>query len=287
MTVNYLGEDPEGRQATNDTGRRSYSRVFKLQTTDKTEGPYAVGSHASLPRIGQLYPDDPFAWCKSLSVSWAAGWNAWRVTAEYTSERELAEDPTGDPAYITWDSEQFQRPAVFDKNGKSICNSAGDPFDPPNMMDDSRRVVTVQKNLAVVPSWILTYQDAVNSDMFTVDGITVGVGLAKMQRVSVGAVERRNAITFRTVTFQMHLERAGWLLEPLDAGFRELGNGSGSGSGAGGLINILNPGDNERPSAPVPLDGLGQQLQNPSNTNNVFLSFAVYQTLAFSSLPLT
>jgi hypothetical protein len=286
MTVTFIGEDPEGRAATNDTGMRRYTRVFKLETTDRAEGPYAVGSHASLPRIGSLYPDDPFAWCKTLDVAWFSGWKGWKVTANYTSERELAEDPTQDPALIAWDSEQFQRPAIFDQNNNAICNSAGDPFDPPNMMDDSRRVVTVTKNLSVVPAWILTYQDAVNNDSFSLDGITIGIGLAKMQRVSVSPVERRNGITFRVVTFQIHLQKNGWHLEPLDAGFREIASGSGTG-GNTGLVNILNPGDDEQPSAPVPLDGNGVSLASPSYTNNVFLDFEVYETLAFSSLPLT
>lgn len=280
MTVTYIGEEPLGRSATNQKGMRSYVRKFKLKTSIDSDGPYAVGSDPNLPKIGSLYPDDPFAWCTSLQVDpFGDGPLGWMVTANYSSERELAEDPTADPAQITWDSEQFQRPAVFDNAGNSICNSAGDPFDPPNMMDDSRRVVTVQKNLSVVPSWILSYQDAVNSDTFTLDGISIGIGVAKMQRVSVGPVERRNAITFRAVTFQIHLERNGWLLEPLDAGFRE--NPSGL------LVNIINPGDSELPAAPVPLNGAGQALDNPSFTNNVFLSFAVYQTLAFSALPLT
>jgi hypothetical protein len=154
------------------------------------------------------------------------------------------------------------------------------------MMDDSRRVVTVTKNLSVVPAWILTYQDAVNNDSFSLDGITIGIGLAKMQRVSVSPVERRNGITFRVVTFQIHLQKNGWHLEPLDAGFREIASGSGTG-GNTGLVNILNPGDDEQPSAPVPLDGNGVSLADPSYTNNVFLDFEVYETLAFSSLPLT
>lgn len=285
MTITFIEEIPEGRTATNQKGMRSYTRKFKLKSSVESEGPYAVGSDANLPKIGSLYPDDPFAWCTTLTVEQFSGRWGWIVTANYSSERELAEDPTADPAVITWDSEQFQRPAIFDKNGDAICNSAGDPFDPPNMMDDSRRVVTVTKNLAVVPTWILSYQDAVNSDTFTVDGVPVGVGVAKMQRVSVGQVERRNAITFRPVTFQIHLERDGWLLEPLDAGFREIQ--AGSGSGAGSLINIVNPGDGLQPSAPVPLDGNGVSLADPSFTNNVFLSFSVYTTLAFSSLPLT
>jgi hypothetical protein len=281
MTITFIEEISEGRSANNTKGQRSYTRKFKLKSSANSEGPYAVGSNASLPRIGSLHPEDSFAWCVSLQVDQFSGRFGWIVTANYSSERELSEVPTNDPAIITWSSEQFQRPAVFDKDGNAIVNSAGDPFDPPNMMDDSRRVVTVTKNLTTVPAWILTYQDAVNSDVFTVDGVSIGAGLAKIQSVSVGEVQSRNATSFRTVSFTIHLQKDGWLLEPLDAGFREIDYASGS------LVNILNPGDSEQPSAPVPLDGSGAALDNPSTTNNVFLSFTVYETKVFSALPFT
>jgi hypothetical protein len=279
MTVTFIEEIAEGRTATNTKGARSYTRKFKLKTSLNSEGPYAVGSDANLPVIGSQYPDDSGAWCVSLEVSQFSGRFGWIVTANYSSERELAQDPTNDPAEISWSSEQFQRPAVFDNSGNAIVNSAGDPFDPPNMMDDSRRVVTIQKNLATVPSWILTYQDAVNSDTFSVDGISIAAGLAKIQSVTVGPVQKRNGTSFRTVTIVMHLQKDGWLLRPLDAGFRERVSGE--------LQNIRNSGDDELPAAPVPLNGSGSALANPSFTNNIFLQFSVYETKAFASLPLT
>jgi hypothetical protein len=281
MTATLKKELAEGRSARNSRGVRTYTRVFWVETTSDNDGPYTVGSASGLPLIGSVHPDDSGAWCTDLEVQNTNPWKGWTVTAQYSTERELSTTPTNDPAIITWSSEQFQRVAAFDKNGNAIVNSAGDPFDPPNMMDDSRRVVSVTKNLSAVPSWILTYQDAVNSDSFTVDGITIGVGLAKMQSVTVGEEQSRNGTAFRTVNFIMHLQKSGWLLEPLDAGFREIDYTSSS------LINILNPGDGERPSAPVPLDGAGRALAEPSTTNCVFLSFSVYETKAFSSLPLS
>lgn len=278
MSATLKKELSEGRAARNSRGVRTYTRVFWVETTSDNDGPYAVGSATGLPIIGDVHPEDAGAWCTDLDVQNTSPWKGWTVTASYSTERELSTTPTSDPAVITWSSEQFQRVAAFDKNGNAIVNSAGDPFDPPNMMDDSRRVVSVTKNLTVVPTWILTYQDAVNSDSFSVDGVTIAAGLAKMQSVTVGEEQSRNGTSFRTVTFLMHLQKAGWLLEPLDAGFREVASGS--------LVNILNPGDDERPSAPVPLDGAGAALANPSTANCVFLSFGVYTTLAFSSLPL-
>lgn len=278
MTITYLGENHA--QATNDRGSRSYTRTFKLQTSAKTETAFDVGSHASLPVIGEVHPDDSNAFCVTLTPEPTDPWKGWTVTAQYSDARTLNEDPTDDAAVISWGSEQFQRPAVFDRNGDFIVNSAGDPFDPPLMMDDSRRVVTVQKNLAVVPTWILDYQDAVNSDSFTIDGVTIAAGVAKMQSVTVGERQRRNGTTFRTVSFTIHLQRDGWILKPLDAGFREIAY-------SGELQNIKNPGDDELPGAPVPLNGSGRALANPSFSTCVFLPFEVYATRAFSSLPLT
>lgn len=279
MTVQFKEEIPEGRSARNSKGARTYQRKFRLISNDKTDGPFEVGSEAHLPLIGSAHPEDANAFCIELTVENTEPYAGWTVTANYSDERQIDDDPTNDEAEINWGSEQFQKPAVFDLQGRLILNSAGDPFDPPAMMDDSRRVVTVSKNLAVVPAWILDYQDAVNSDAFTVDGLAVAIGRAKMQSVTVSPKQRRNGTTFRVVTFTIHLQRDGWSLDILDAGFRRVISG--------GRENIRNAGDNELPTAPVPLNGAGQPIANPTVTNCVFRSFSVYKTRAFSSLPLT
>lgn len=279
MTVIFRGELGAGRRATNNRGMRSYSRQFRLETTLQSEGPFAVGSDSNLPLIGSLHPEDSGAWCMTLSVENTDPWKGWLVTAEYSSERELNETATSDAAIITWSSEQFQRPVIVDQDGEAIVNSAGDPFDPPHMIDDSRRVVTVTKNLATVPSWILTYQDAVNSADFTVDGVSIAEGKAKMQSVTIGEPQSRNGNTFRTVTFSMHLEKNGWLFKPLDAGFRTKIDGV--------MANVRNDDDGELPALPVPLDGFGNVLVDPSPSTAIYLEFTVYETKDFSLLPLS
>lgn len=285
MAATVRSEDPSARTATNDMGKRTYTRAWTVVTSSRTDDAYTVGSAAGLPVIGNTHPSDANAFCQQLAVTQKSGWRVWTVTATYSTERELNTNPTSDPAVINWGSEQFQKPAVFDRNGNLIVNSAGDPFDPPLMMDDSRRVVTVQKNLAVVPSWILDYQDAVNSDTFTIDGVSIAPGLAKMQAVTVGPVERRSSTVFRTVNFTIHLQRDGWAMQPLDAGFREFVSTDSVPEPE--LKNILNRGDQQPVAAPVPLDGEGKALDNPTPTNCVFLTYHVYKTRAFSSLPLT
>lgn len=276
MTVTYLGEDPAGRRAQNNLGIRTYTRVFKYETSDQSEDAWDVGSHPNAPVIGERFHD---AWCVSSSPENSDPWKGWKITAEYSSARELATDPTADPAIVTLDTEQFQKPAVFDASGDAVANSAGDPYDPPNMMDDSRRIFTVTKNMSSVPSWVITSQDAVNSDVFTLGGLSIGIGLAKVQRVSVGEPQSRNGVQFVVLTMQIHVQKNGWLLEPLDAGFREIDGTTRK--------NIKNDGDSEYPAAPVPLDGSGGVLANPTLATAVYGSHQVYSTLAFSTLPLT
>ena len=280
MAVQYIGESPAGRSAQNTKGARTYVRKFLLRTTSQADGPFAVGSNASLPIIGNAHPEDANAFCVSLQVENTAPWAGWTVTANYSDERTIDDTPTDDAAEISWGSEQFQKVAAFDRDGNAIVNSAGDLFDPPAMMDDSRRVVTVTKNLATVPAWILDYQDAVNSDTFTVDGVSIAVGKAKMQAVTVSPKQRRNNTVFRAVTFTIHLQRDGWGLDILDAGYNRKDPNDATERLPITVHGVL-------PSAPFPLNGSGAPLENPSPANCVFRTFNVYKTRAFSSLPLT
>ena len=284
MTIVYKGIIPTSRTAQNQKGVRTYSRVHLLETNSKTDDEWDIGSHPDLPVIGELHPSDSSAWCVSVEPRCTDGYRGWQVTTAYSSEVELSStDPTDDAAVITWSGEQFQIPAVFDRNDDLIVNSAGDPFDPPLMADDSHFVVNVSKNMASVPAAVLDYQDAVNTASFTLDGVSIAEGLAKMQRVTIGPVQRRGSDTFRTVELEIHLRRDGWKLTALDAGFRE----RTTGGPPEGIKNIKNPDDGENVTAPVPLDGSGHALADPSPTNCVFLEFNYYKTADFSLLPLS
>jgi hypothetical protein len=278
MTVNYVEEIASGRRATNDKGARSYSRAFRLNTTQQSEGPYAVGSHPSLPIIGSTHPEDSGAWCTTLTVENSDPWKGWTVTADYSTERELATDPTNDPAVISVTTEQFQKVADKDINGNATTNSAGDPYDPPHMMDDSRRTIHITKNMSGHPSWLLSYSDVVNSDTFTVKGITYAIGTGKVQGISIGPDQTRNGVTFVEVSYSIQLQRDGWLHKPLDVGFREK---------VAGQMLLIKGSDFQLVSAPVPLDGNGLVQQYPTTDSAVFNSYTIYTTASFASLPLT
>lgn len=290
MAVTYVGELAEGRRATNSKGVRTYTRVFRLTTSSQNDNAFTVGSNVNIPIIGNIFPSDITAYCTDIDIQCVRGWRIWDATVSYSTERKLSDQqssnpqnptpPTGEPAYITWDTEQFQKPATQDKDGKGIVNSAGDPFIPAEQMDDSRRVVTVQKNLTAVPSWILDYQDSVNNASFTVDGVSVAAGKAKVQRVSVGPVELRNGAAFRQVTFVIALRRDGWAYSILDQGYNEKDPKDPTNRQP---ITI----NGHIPSNPVLLDGTGKAQTDPKTANAKYLTYNVYKTADFSQLPLT
>ncbi len=278
MTVTYLGPLPDNEEGTNDLGVRKYTRLFGLRA-DGGEGPYVVGSNASLPKVGSVHYEDGAAWCRSLRVARATGKDRfnWVVTASYDSSFELTENPLFQPAAISWDGENFEEVAIFDRDGKAILNSAGDPFE--NLFRErTRRIVSIVKNVSAVPDWIINSEDAVNSAAFLVDGFSVPAGKAKLGAPRLGQWQLRNNTRFREMSMTMKLNKDGWTSQPLDAGFRYKDSTS---------RKIIVNDDGTLPTTPVCLNGSGAVLANPSPTNAVFGAFNVYPAYDFNLLPLS
>lgn len=278
MAVTYIGPMPDGEEGTNELGVRRYTRQFSLNTSSELDGPYAVGSHPSLPKVGSAHYEDSGAWCRSLRVARATAKDKfnWIVTASYDSSFELTENPLSQPAQISWDGENFEEVAVFDRDGKAVLNSAGDPFE--NLFRErTRRVVSVVKNVAAVPDWILNSEDAVNSALFLLDGFSIPVGKAKLAAPRLGPWQSRNNTRYREMTMVIKLNKDGWAAQPLDAGFRYK---------SGTDRKIITNTDGTLPTSPVCLDGSGAVLANPSPVNAVFGSFNLYPAYDFNLLPL-
>ena len=278
MTVTYLGPLPDNEEGVNDLGVRKYTRLFGLRA-DGGEGPYVVGSNASLPKVGSVHYEDGAAWCRSLRVARAGQKDKlnWIVTASYDSSFELTENPLFQPAAISWDGENFEEVAIFDRDGKAILNSAGDPFE--NLFRErTRRIVSIVKNVSAVPDWIINSEDAVNSAAFLVDGFSVPAGKAKLGAPRLGQWQLRNNTRFREMSMTMKLNKDGWTSQPLDAGFRYKDGTS---------RKIIVNDDSTLPTTPVCLNGAGAVLANPSPTNAVFGAFNIYPAYDFNLLPLS
>lgn len=240
--------------------------------------------------IGQLHPTRFGYWLVGLSAEHQTG-VLWKVSLEYSSNpgqsvinnNGLTSDPLAEPARISWSGENFQQVAVVDINDNPILNSAGDPYDPPLMKDFSRPVATIRKNISSAPAWILTSHDAINSDEFVIDGLKCLIGKAKLKRADIGEPQTKNGVTYRELTLVIHFSKDGWTRKVLDAGFRRIYSGTSR-----ELITITNSdGNEEYPPAPVPLDGSGVELTDPTPANCVYNEHDLDASIAFSALPLS
>jgi len=277
MTVTYIGIKPASASGTNTLNVRSYSMTYLLSTDSQDDGPYAIGSHTSLPRIGSLHNEDPSAWCRSLQVNATDGWRGWEVTAMFDSAVEISENPTLDAVSIEWDGETYDEPVIIDRDGKAALNSAGDPF--VNLFRErTRRIVSVRSNVFSVPLWIITAEDAVNSAAFQLDGFTIPTGMAKLGAPRLGAWQYRNGIRYREMSMTIKLNKDTWVMEPLDAGFRQW---------TGSSHHRITSGDGTDVTEPVCLNGQGGVLSNPTPETAVYASLNVYPAFDFSALPLS
>lgn len=252
MAVLWVRPLWQGRSADGDEKARRYERSWLVKTDYKFDDAAVVLSAAGLPRYGTLYPDDPAAYCQKITATnESVSPYLWRVAASYSTEKERDENPLSDPATITWDGESYQVPLVEDKDGNAVTNAAGDPYDPPFMIDDSRQIITVVKNVAAVPLWILDYRNVVNSDDFTVDNVEIEAGKAKIKAIKVSEVKSRNDISYRTLTIPINVDKKnGWQPKILNMGFYEVVSGDRR------HITI----DGKQVSSPWPLSDTGVAL---------------------------
>ena len=281
MTITVEGISSE--QAANNEGIRTYSHVYRVTATQRYTA-YQIGSAPGLPLIGSQLAYDA-AYCRSLTVDLTDGKLIWNVTANYSTAFEMNPNPLLDPVRVSWNGEQYQEPAVIDLNGHGILNSAGDIYDPPVMKDRARPTVTLRKNLATVPSYQFTYQNKTNDAPFTIDGVTVATGLAKIRNITCGEQEDRGGTKFRVVTIAMDLDEKNWNAKPLDQGFRQKKPVSGS----PGVFTIEDCVDSKGVpvTQPALLDGSGAQIPQPTPSDAVFGDFQVYEQADYSVLPLT
>jgi hypothetical protein len=129
-----------------------------------------------------------------------------------------------------------------------------------------------------IPSWLIDTENAVNSAAFVLDGIVIPMNYAMLSAPKIGWWQKRNGWAFRTITFQIKINKDTWALRPLDAGFNYI---SGSQK-----IRAIND-DGTDPAQPVCLNGSGGLLADPTPATAVFGSFNVYPAYDFNLLPLT
>lgn len=288
MAITDFQEIWNGRDGSFDAWRatRDYTRVFRVLTNSTLDGPTTILAAVGLPNARDPYFDPNFNYdLGAIAVKFDVAQDqddpfTWLVRVKYTSSpqdvqqaQQVDQDPLSRPPKITWGFNKYQKPALTDINGAPLLNSAGAWFQPLPEIDDSRPVLTIQRNEATLNTQnLINYQDAVNSD----DIWGFGVGTSK---ISIGAVSMwENNLVYWDVTYTIEFRRDGWGLSIVDAGFYELD--------ANNKPKAILDASGNVPGEPVLLNGAGKR-RLPADPNAYYVkTFTVYKQLAYGPLNL-
>lgn len=201
-----------------------YSSVYSVThlSSDSTRD---ILTDASLPQPFEAHPNDFTAYVKDTSISRSIGEGRLKSTVNitYTTELDREEepsDPLARPARISWGTQNERVPILIDTDGEAITNTAGDLL---LGVEEDRAlwVISVTKNVAGVPSFVTSYQNAVNSDAVVIGGASLAAGLLKMDSIEIGEQQEENGISFYSLGFKMLFRQDGWDQVLLNVGLRE------------------------------------------------------------------
>lgn len=286
MALVQIWEQFRGRGATAQNTGISYDRVFKVEMSTGADGPHEVGvAMNGLGFIlGVAHPDNAFALLNKIDPKNDKAPRWWKVTIGYSTlarDQKHTSDPDLDPLQISVDEEKFTRPSLYDRDGEAILSSSGTRPDPPVMVEDTNRILTIKGSSAGTgfPAWENGYRNRINSDAFKIAGTdrTVQAKKAKVRSIKLGDVEYRGgSIALRPFTLQLEVldtDDPTWedLTNYLDASYYRRATAAEISEGtytADDLVEILING--KQPKEPQLLDGSGQPLVDPTPSNAVF-----------------
>lgn len=260
--------------------------VWLAVTDDNNDDENIVGLHGwstgilPVPYV-HTHPLYSTQLCRGISFNQdSSAPRKWDIEADYSSEplktadQTNIADPSDRPPKIKWKAAQYRKAIDKDINGDAIVNSAGDYFDPPPEIDSSHWVATIEKNVPAVPTFILQYTDAINSDSFTIQGMPVAEHVAKIMDLDISDRQTEGDFGFYVFTYSLEFRPETWKYKPLDQGFRYKDGAD--------IKQIMDDHTPPRPiTSPKLLDGSGGILNSPSTSNAQFLEYDVYNALDF------
>jgi len=267
--------------------RRTYHEEWEVLVNDLADDEQVVANASGVPLLGTVHPRDSRAVCVKIAPQQSEETPyRWMIAVEYDSRPDLPtatgpDDVANDPADLS--ENPLSRPATWKINGQKsseplrkwlkavggglaggltlVRNSAKLPYDPPVMVDVSRPVIRVTKNVASVSlEFLLTLQDAVNDRVWR----TLPKWVARVDNYDA-SYKLEGGFTFVELSVDILLKRETWLTEVLDSGMLTLDRRTIQGATVAPFFKdvwnkIKDPFGHDADS-PQPLDGNGKLLK--------------------------
>lgn len=304
MPTYDFNEKIDQRSVTRTQGQRVLQRVYQLEVSERiTEAEadaYVRDTGTGYPglAIGSAYPDlggDGAILTSVVVEDDAIDGRSWKVTAQWSSPSSggLGDDPFSRPAEFEWSSDRGTENVFTDYAGDEIVNTAGFPFDslPQREVAYVQVQMTRNETTTFFRSTVLPLMGffgyAVNTDSFTIDGVSIGALKARLLIRSASKITE-GTVTFYRVTYVVQLrnglpgyESDGWRERYQSRGHYCLGD---SGGAFADPPHPARDADGQIIEEAVPLDASGFYLGDPTDAPAVVGPFQLYKEVAFASL---
>lgn len=200
---------------------RKYTVTYEVQCDDKRDGPHTVLAASGLPALYSPYAvgndSHSAALCLKrtprLQSRTSGDGNIWIVECEFSTAaatNQSSEDPTEWLPKISGGFSQFMRPLENDIDGNAIATAAGEVFDPRPEQEDSRPTLVVSKIFTSFDYvFFADYRDKVNSDSWTIRGLTFAPDVCKMRNIGFSETFI-NGDSYWEVTAEMEVKPDKW-----------------------------------------------------------------------------
>jgi hypothetical protein len=313
ISCRLIGEGRSGQRATNLVG--TFTQRFRVETNNPLDGPevvwspHSVSGHPQLPtQFVTTYSSgndsEPLALCVGINVDEEGdSRKSWIVTAQYSTAppgnaSELSQNPLSNPPFYSLSFDQYTtvaRKAVnyFKADGsinnggdlQPIWNSAFQTLRPGVEVDDSRPVLVVERNEAIVNQTLA---------MFYVNSVNVSAwkGCAprtvKCKSIATGQLQQQNQYSYYRVRYEFHMNPDTWDLRPLNQSTKFKRYTDANNTHTNGDLVKLKPGEE-----PVTIwtgyagtinkvDGIVPEDAAIGDIDQIYLRYRYYRELDFS-----
>lgn len=271
--------------------------VFQIITDDpeelKTDILVDAGSASpdNLPQERTAHPEDPTAILASRQLERdPATRTVWYCECVWVRPSNGDTNPLS-RYEVRWRTVQDKKIAIsgylydsgsgtFSGTLSPVTNSALDLPADPYEIPESFLEAAVLIRATTVPTWIIDYRDKVNSDTYTLDGLTIAAGTSLIQGVEISPPMVEQNVTFREIMLIIWI-KDNWLLSFLDVGWHEIDRVSDP---EGALRKGISDDNGDPVAQMVPLNGSGGIL-SPDETP-VYRTYKVFSELPYSLLGL-
>lgn len=221
MSVLEVIEKDRTGASYNRQKERTYSRFFWVRVTPGTSDA-TILTHPSIPKPYDPHPEDARALVDNVNADRENG-RLFSVDVTYSTTIDRDEDPENPlnrPAKISFSTSTERVPITVDRDGAPLLNTAGDLL---TGIEEDRVLwqITVQKNVAAVPRWLLTYQNATNQDPVRIRGITFPKETLLVSGIEIPEPSIENNTEFVPLTLRLLFRQETWVQLVLNFGLRE------------------------------------------------------------------